>query len=75
MSTNPPTVRPTDLDNPALCAADAAAVLEHVTVGEPLDPTVAGRVRARAERVTEDIRRTRGVIDDDTFQTLLDDEA
>lgn len=75
MSTNSLTTRPTDLDDPALAEADAAAVLECLTSGGPLDPAVADRARARAERVTDDIRRTRGVIDDAAFQALLDDEV
>jgi len=75
MSTTPLTTPPADLDDRAVAEADAAAVLEHLARGGPLDPAVAGRVRARAERVTDGIRRTRGVIDDAAFQTLLDDDA
>jgi hypothetical protein len=75
MSTTPLTTRPADLDDPAVSEADAAAVLERLTAGGPLDPAVAGRVHARAERVTEEIRLARGVIDDASFQSLLDDEA
>jgi len=42
----------------------------------PLDPEVARRVDERAARITEQVRRTRGVIDDETFQALLaDDES
>jgi hypothetical protein len=42
----------------------------------PLDPEVARRVDERAARITEQIRRTHGVIDDEIFQTLLaDDES
>ena len=75
MSTQSPTARRTDLDDPALREADATAVLERLVSGEPLDPAIVERVHARAERVTEDIRRTHGLVDDDTFQSLLDDEA
>lgn len=54
--------------------ADQDAVLRHAFQGEPLDPEVARRVRERAARVTEEIVRTRGLIDDATFQKLLDDD-
>jgi hypothetical protein len=56
--------------------SDTRAVLEHVFQRAPLDPEVARRVDERAARITEQIRQTRGVIDDETFQTLLaDDES
>lgn len=70
-----PITQPADLDDPVVREADTAAVLEQFVSGTPLDPTIAERVHARAARVTEDIRRTRGLVDDDTFQSLLDDEA
>ena len=54
--------------------ADAEAVLRHAFHGEPLDPEVAHRVRERAARVTEEIRRVHGVIDDETFQALISDD-
>jgi hypothetical protein len=54
--------------------ADAEAVLRHAFHGEPLDPEVAHRVHERAERVTEEIRRVHGVIDDETFQALISDD-
>ncbi len=57
--------------------ADSEAVYRHAFEGEPLDPEVARRVHERAARVTEDIYREHGLIDDETFQKLLsdDDEA
>jgi hypothetical protein len=57
--------------------ADSEAVFRHAFEGEPLDPEVARRVHERAARVTEEIYRTHGLIDDETFQKLLsdDDEA
>lgn len=56
--------------------ADTEAVLRHAFERAPLDPEVARRVDERAARITEQIRRTHGVIDDETFQTLLaDDES
>ena len=38
--------------------ADTQAVMEHLTTGTPLDPEIARRIRARAERITEAIRQT-----------------
>ena len=54
--------------------ADAEAVLRHAFHGEPLDPEVARRVRERAARVTDQIRRVHGVVDDETFQALISDD-
>lgn len=54
--------------------ADAEAVYRHAFEGELLDPEVRRRVRERAARITEDIRRTHGLIDDETFQKLLSDD-
>jgi hypothetical protein len=75
MSTNAQTVLPAGLDDPALRGADVAAVLDHLVSGKPLDPVILERIRARADQVTADIRRDHGLVDDDTFQALLDDEA
>jgi hypothetical protein len=56
--------------------SDTEAVLRHAFDGMPLDPEVAQRVDERAARITELVRRTHGVIDDETFQALLaDDES
>ena len=56
--------------------SDTEAVLRHAFERAPLDPEVARRVDERAARITEQVRRTRGVIDDETFQALLaDDES
>ena len=54
--------------------SDTEAVLKHAFERAPLDPEVARRVDERAARITERLRRTHGVIDDETFQTLLADE-
>ena len=55
--------------------SDTEAVLRHAFEGTPLDPEIARRVDERAARITEQVRRTHGVIDDETFQThLADDE-
>jgi hypothetical protein len=75
MNANSTILGPAGLDDAALREADAAAVLEHLTSGKPLDPALVERVRARAEQVTEDIRRNHGMVDDEAFQSLLDDEA
>ncbi|HWY86091.1 MAG TPA: hypothetical protein VNX28_05175 [Gemmataceae bacterium] len=56
--------------------SDTKAVLRHAFEGVPLDAEVARRVDERAARITEQVRRTYGVIDDQTFQLLLaDDES
>jgi hypothetical protein len=54
--------------------ADTGAVLRHAFDGFPLDPEVGRRVDERAARITEQIRRTHGIIDDETFQALLTDD-
>lgn len=54
--------------------ADFEAVIRHAFEGEPLDPEVARRIEERADRITEEIRRVHGVIDDETFQKLLSDD-
>lgn len=56
--------------------ADREAVYRHAFEGQPLDPEVARRVRERAARITEEIYRTHGLIDDETIHELLrgDDE-
>jgi hypothetical protein len=40
--------------------ADEEAVNEHVLTGKPLDPEVYRRVRARAEKITAELRRKYG---------------
>src|SRR5262249_61977901 len=51
--------------------SDTAAVLRSAFEQAPLDPDVARRVDARAAQITEQVRRTHGVIDDKTFQLRL----
>jgi hypothetical protein len=68
------TTTTSDLDDPLLCEADTAAVFDSFAHGTPLDPAVGERVRARAARITEHIRQTHGVIDDETFQRLIDED-
>lgn len=72
MSTETPTADP--LADSEHC--DTAAVLRHAFEQTPLAPEVARRVDERAARITEQVRQTHGVIDDETFQSLLaDDES
>ena len=54
--------------------SDIEAVLRHAFERAPLDPVVGRRVDERAARITELVRRTRGIIDDETFQKLLADD-
>jgi hypothetical protein len=54
--------------------SDTRAVFKHAFEGAPLDPEVARRVDERAARITEQILKTRGVIDNETFQMLLADD-
>jgi hypothetical protein len=54
--------------------SDTEAVLRHAFEHAPLDPEVARRVDERAARITEQIRQTHGIIEDETFQLLLADD-
>jgi hypothetical protein len=49
---------PTGTDPEVL--ADLVAVLQHVASGTPIEPQLARRVRARSERMTEELRRQYG---------------
>jgi len=42
---------------------DYEAVMRHVADGTPVEPELARRVRERAERITDEIRREHGDID------------
>lgn len=57
--------------------ADLDAVMKRIIDGTPVDPETSRRIEERADRITEEIRRTRGVMNDARFQALLrdDDEA
>jgi hypothetical protein len=48
---------------PPEIAADNAAILEYVMHGKPLDPELVLRVRARAERIREEVLQKHGVLD------------
>jgi hypothetical protein len=54
--------------------ADLDAVMKQIIDGTPIDPETSRRIEERADRITEEIRRTRGVMDDDRFQALLHDD-
>jgi hypothetical protein len=43
-------------------------------MGAPIDPEVSARVHARAQAITDRLRATHGVIDEDTIQSLLNDD-
>jgi hypothetical protein len=62
------------LSDAALEQTDADSILRHTFHGEPLDPEIARRVHDRAEKITQKIYRVHGLIEDETFQKLLDDE-
>ncbi len=54
--------------------ADLDAVMKRIIDGTPVDPETSRRIEERANRITEEIRRTRGVMDDARFQALLHDD-
>lgn len=51
--------------------ADLDAVMKRIIDGTPVDSETSRRIEQRADRITEEIRRSRGVMDDDRFQALL----
>lgn len=54
--------------------ADLDAVMKRIIDGTPVDPETSRRIEERADRITEEIRRTRGVMGDVRFQALLHDD-
>ena len=54
--------------------ADLDAVMKRIIDGTPVDLETSRRIEERADRITEEIYRTHGFIDDETFQKLLDDD-
>ena len=54
--------------------ADLDAVMKQLIDCTPVDPETSRRIEERADRITEEIRRTRGVMDDARFQALLHDD-
>lgn len=61
----------TDADEAELEKADHEAVIRHVLEGAPIESDVTRRVRARAERITEEVYRTHGLLDNETIHNLL----
>jgi len=55
--------------------ADLNAVMKRIIDGTPVDLETSRRIEERADRITEELRRTRGVMDDDRFQGLLQDDG
>ena len=53
---------------------DLDAVMRRIIDGTPVDPETSRRIEERADRITEEIHRTRGVMDDARFQALLNDD-
>ena len=53
---------------------DLDAVMKRIIDGTPVDPETSRRIEERADRITEEIRRTRGVMDDARFLALLHDD-
>ena len=43
--------------------ADLDAVMERITTGQPRDPELSRRIRERAERISEGIRKKHGELD------------
>jgi hypothetical protein len=54
--------------------ADLDAVIKRIMDGTPVDPETSRRIEERADLITEEIRRTRGVMGDARFQALLHDD-
>jgi hypothetical protein len=65
-------IEPAGTDRQVL--ADLDAVMKRIIDGTPVDPETSRRVEERAGRITEEIRRTRGVMTDDRCQALLHDD-
>ena len=70
MSTAEP--EPAGIDQQVL--ADLDAVMKRIIDGTPVDPETSRRIEERADRITEEIRSSRGVMDDGRFQALLHDD-
>ena len=54
--------------------ADLDAVMKRIIDGTPVDPETSRRIEERADRITEEIHRIRGVMDDARFRALLHDD-
>ena len=60
---------PSSIDPQVL--ADLEAVLKRITDGTPVDPATLRRIEERAVRAMEELRRTRGLYDDETVNGWL----
>jgi len=54
--------------------ADLDAVMKRISDGSVVDPETSRRIEERADRITAELLRTRGLMDDDRFQALLHDD-
>jgi len=61
-------------DESAIGETDSAAAIEHFATGRQIDPAIAERLRARAAQIRADVEHEHGLVDDKTFQLLLDEE-
>jgi hypothetical protein len=62
------------MSDAALEKADEEAVMKHFLHGAPIDPAVSARVHARAQAITDRLRAIHGVINEDTIQSLLNED-
>ena len=65
--------KPAGIDPQVL--ADLDAVMKRISDGAAVDPETSRRIEERADRITAESRRSRGVRDDHRFQALLHDRA
>ena len=65
-------IEPAGIDPQVL--ADLNAVMKWMIDGTPVDLETSRRIEERADRITEELRRTRGIMADDRFQGLLHDD-
>ena len=54
--------------------ADLDAVMKRISDAAGVDPETSRRIEERGDCIRAEIRRTRGVMDDDRFQALLHDD-
>lgn len=53
---------------------DFEAILRDAVEGKTIEPAAARLIRERSEQLTAELRRVHGMIDDATFESLLEDE-
>jgi hypothetical protein len=68
------TVSPVDAATDPQALADEQVVLRNLTDGTPIPDEVAQRIHERSQPIIERLRQEYGVIDDETFQSLLSDD-